>query len=215
VNSVAREALLSVKRDQKVLSPYVFCSPTGKPLHNFERDWKPALQAAKIPDFRFHDLRHTFASRLAMAGVDLYTLQRTGGWKTQVMVQRYAHLSPDYIRAAVERLANPQSVSATGTRTGTDGIAETPESAQVPENNGAPGGNRTPDPRLRRPMLYPTELRARRHLRYTTFLPLGLGTLTGHCHTAIALNEPLDSCMKVIRRDVPVPLHHRESSPAA
>ena len=150
MNSVAREALLSVKRDQKVLSPYVFCSPTGKPLHNFERDWKPALQAAKIPDFRFHDLRHTFASRLAMAGVDLYTLQRAGGWKTQVMVQRYAHLSPEYIRAAVERLANPQSGSATGTRTGTNGIAETSESAQLPEKNGAPGRNRTPDPRLRR-----------------------------------------------------------------
>src|SRR5262252_1479187 len=91
-----------------------------------------------------------FDSRLAMAGVDLYTLQRAGGWKTQVMVQRYAHLSPDYIRAAVERLANPQSGSATGTKTGTDGIADTPESAQVPEKNGAPGRNRTPDPRLRR-----------------------------------------------------------------
>src|SRR5215470_4804803 len=154
MNSVAREALLSVKRDQKVLSPYVFCSPTGKPLHNFERDWKPALQAAQIPDFRFHDLRHTFASRLAMKGVDLYTLQRAGGWKTQVMVQRYAHLSPDYIRAAVERLAHPHSGRTTGTRTGTDEIFERQQSSQVPEKNGAPGRNRTPDPRLRRPMLY-------------------------------------------------------------
>ena len=40
-----------------------------------------------------------------MAGVDLYTVQRAGGWKSQVMVQRYAHLSPDHMRAAVERLA--------------------------------------------------------------------------------------------------------------
>jgi len=112
-------------------------------------------------DFRFHDLQHTFASRLVMAGVDLYTLQRAGGWETQVMVQRHAHLSPDYIRAAVERLAQPKPGSATGTRTGTDGIAAGPQNAQIPEKNGAPGGNRTPDPRLRRPMLYPTELRAR------------------------------------------------------
>src|SRR6266850_794772 len=44
---------------------------------------------------------------------------RTGGWKTQVMVQRYAHLSPDHIRAAVERLARSNSGSATGTKTGT------------------------------------------------------------------------------------------------
>jgi integrase len=77
------------------------------------------VQAANIPNFRFHDLRHTFASRLAMAGVDLYTVQRAGGWKTQVMVQRYVHLSPDHIRAAMERLARNTSGSATGTKTGT------------------------------------------------------------------------------------------------
>lgn len=119
MNSAAREALLSIKRGQKILSPYVFCSPEGKFLHNFERYWRPALRAANIPDFRFHDLRHTFASRLAMAGVDLYTVQRAGGWKTQVMVQRYAHLSPDHMRAAVERLAEGVSDGATGTKTGT------------------------------------------------------------------------------------------------
>jgi integrase len=120
INSAAREALLSVKREQKILSPWVFCSPEGKFLHNFERDWRPALLSAKIPDFRFHDCRHTFASRLAMMGVDLYTVQRAGGWKTQVMVQRYAHLSPDHMRAAVERLAHPgSSGGATGTKTGT------------------------------------------------------------------------------------------------
>jgi integrase len=56
-------------------------------------------------DFRFHDLRHTYASRRTMRGVDLYTVQRAGGWKTQAMVQRYAHLPPDHMRAAVERLA--------------------------------------------------------------------------------------------------------------
>ena len=76
--------------------------------------------AAKIPNFRFHDLRHTFASRLAMTpGVDLYTVQRAGGWKTTIMVQRYAHLSPDHMRAAVEKLAQGASNGATGTRTGT------------------------------------------------------------------------------------------------
>jgi integrase len=115
VNSAAREALLSVKREQKILSPWVFCSPEGKFFHNFERDWRPALEAAGIADFRFHDTRHTFASRLAMRGTDLYTVQRAGGWKTQVMVQRYAHLSPDHIRAAVERLAQGNSGCATGT----------------------------------------------------------------------------------------------------
>ena len=70
------------------MSPYVFCSPRGQFLHDLDRVWRPAVQAANIPNFRFPDLRHTFASRFAMAGVDLYTVQRAGGWKTQVMVQR-------------------------------------------------------------------------------------------------------------------------------
>src|SRR5436309_10517432 len=99
-----------------MLSTYVFSSPEGKLFHNFERYWRPALRAANIPDFRLHDLRHTFASRLAMAGVDLYTVQRAAGWKTQVMVQRYAHLDPRHMRAAVERLTGNTSLSMTGTK---------------------------------------------------------------------------------------------------
>jgi integrase len=86
--------------------PLVFSSTEGKYLHNFKRYWRLAVTAAKIADFRFHDLRHTFASRLAMMpGVDRYTFQRAGGWKTPAIVQRYAHLSPDHMRAAVEKLA--------------------------------------------------------------------------------------------------------------
>ena len=77
------------------------------------------VTAASIPDFRFHDLRHTFASRLAMRGVDLYTVQRAGGWKTTTMVQRYAHLSPDHMRAAVEKLTQDVRTVGTGTKTGT------------------------------------------------------------------------------------------------
>ncbi len=120
MNSVVREALHTVRRERKILGPFVFCSPEGKYLHNFERYWRPAVMAAKIPNFRFHDLRHTFASRLAMTpGVDLYTVQRAGGWKTAIMVQRYAHLSPDHMRAAVEKLAQGASNGAAGTRTGT------------------------------------------------------------------------------------------------
>ena len=57
--------------------------------------------------------------RPAMADVNLYTVQRAGGWKTQVMVQRYAHLSPDHMRTAVERLANSARKGATDSKTGT------------------------------------------------------------------------------------------------
>jgi len=47
---------------------------------------------------------NTFASRLVMAGVDLRTVQQLGGWQSLAMVQRYAHLAPEHVRAAVERL---------------------------------------------------------------------------------------------------------------
>ncbi len=73
-------------------------------LHWAEKDFPEAVAAAKIKDFRLHDTRHTFASRLAMEGVDLLTLKELGGWKTLSMVQRYAHLSPGHQRQAIERL---------------------------------------------------------------------------------------------------------------
>jgi urease alpha subunit len=56
-----------------------------------------------------------------LAGTDRCTVQRPGGWKTQVMVQGYVHLSPDHIKAAVERLIQTISAGGTGTKTGTDG----------------------------------------------------------------------------------------------
>ena len=54
--------------------------------------------------FTWHRNRHTFASRLAMAGADLLTIKEVGGWKTLAMVQRYAHLTPNRLHEAVERL---------------------------------------------------------------------------------------------------------------
>jgi integrase len=52
----------------------------------------------------FPKKRHTFASRLVMAGVDLRSVQTLGGWRTLTMVQRYSHLAPQHLRDAVERL---------------------------------------------------------------------------------------------------------------
>ena len=52
-----------------------------------------------------HTLRYTFASKLAMAGVDPATIQELGGWRSLVMVQRYTHLTPAHKAAAVERIA--------------------------------------------------------------------------------------------------------------
>jgi len=63
--------------------------------------------ASRLEGYTWHGNRHTFASRLVMAGVDLLTVQTLGGWRTPSMVQRYAHLAPEHMARAVERLVNP------------------------------------------------------------------------------------------------------------
>lgn len=62
--------------------------------------------ASRLEGYTWHCNRHTFASRLVMAGVDLRTVQVLGGWRTLAMVQRYSHLSPAHLREAVERLVS-------------------------------------------------------------------------------------------------------------
>ena len=58
------------------------------------RSWRKALKRAGITNFRWHDLRHTWASWLVQRRVPLFVLQELGGWQSAVMVRRYAHLSP-------------------------------------------------------------------------------------------------------------------------
>lgn len=69
-----------------------------------KRSFATALRKAKIEDFRFHDLRHTFASHLAMDGCNLKTIQELMGHKDIKMTMRYSHLSKAYLEEAVEKL---------------------------------------------------------------------------------------------------------------
>lgn len=61
------------------------------------RAWKSACKRSGIEDFRFHDLRHTWASWLIQSGVPLSVLQEMGGWESIEMVRRYAHLAPNHL----------------------------------------------------------------------------------------------------------------------
>lgn len=79
----------------------------GKPISSANtRAWKKARERAGIEDFRWHDLRHTWASWHRMAGTSTPELQRLGAWKTQAMVERYAHLAPDQLVDAASRLGS-------------------------------------------------------------------------------------------------------------
>ena len=66
--------------------------------------WRKALKRAGIENFRWHDLRHTWASWHRQAGTPTHELQRLGGWRSSVMVERYAHLAPDHLAKAANRL---------------------------------------------------------------------------------------------------------------
>ena len=63
-----------------------------------------ALGRAGIENFRWHDLRHTFATWHRQAGTPTHELQRLGGWKTGSMVERYAHIAPEALQGAADRL---------------------------------------------------------------------------------------------------------------
>ncbi|MFH1800589.1 MAG: tyrosine-type recombinase/integrase [Candidatus Omnitrophota bacterium] len=101
LNLNIRKALASIKRHSE--SSYVFCGEDGKPF-NFRKAFQTALKKSKIEDFRFHDLRHTFASHLAMSGVDLNTIRELLGHKSLEMTLRYSHLSQSHKNKAVALL---------------------------------------------------------------------------------------------------------------
>ena len=81
---------------------YVFPGQSGARLDNVKKSWAGVLKLAKITAFRWHDLRHTFASKLVMAGVPLNTVRELLGHSDIKMTLRYAHLAPDSKAAAVE-----------------------------------------------------------------------------------------------------------------
>lgn len=104
LNSVLREALANLKKT--ATGEQVFMARGGKPLRSIRDALETACSKAKLVDVTPHTFRHTFASRLAMAGVDLRTIQELGGWKTLALVQRYSHLSQGHRAEAVERIAS-------------------------------------------------------------------------------------------------------------
>jgi integrase len=105
LNSRARAAFEHLKRTSR--SEYVFSKFNGLPYKSMEKPFLHACQLAGLSDtgVSLHTLRHTFASNLVMAGVDLLTVQQYGGWADLSLVQRYAHLSASHKAKAIETIA--------------------------------------------------------------------------------------------------------------
>jgi integrase len=93
------ETAVAVLGRQRGKHPQFVFSYRGRPIGQVNtKAWKSALERAKIEDFRWHDLRHTWASWLTQAGVPLNALQEMGAWKSTEMVRRYAHLAPEQFK---------------------------------------------------------------------------------------------------------------------
>lgn len=93
--------------ERAIKTGYVFPGrDDGERLDDVKKAWLPIVKAAKLQNFRFHDLRHTFASKLVMAGVDLNTVRELLGHADLKMTLRYAHLAPEHKAAAVAKLVS-------------------------------------------------------------------------------------------------------------
>ena len=108
LNAVALAALdqLKGKETRPGTAPVFPSVRTGDALQGSRGWFSTALEEAKVLDYTWHCNRHTFASRLVMAGVDLRTVAELLGHRTLQMVMRYSHLAPEHQASAVDRLVN-------------------------------------------------------------------------------------------------------------
>ena len=93
------------RQDKPASESPVFPGPDGERMKRIDSAWRSLVKAARISDFRLHDCRHHFASKMVQAGVDLYTVKELLGHSEITMTERYAHLAPDNLRIAVEKVA--------------------------------------------------------------------------------------------------------------
>jgi integrase len=105
LNPTALEVLQGRHDDDSQPDDFVFPNPsTNERLTTVKKSWAVLVGRAKLADFRFHDLRHDFASRLVMAGTDLNVVRELLGHASLEMTLRYAHLAPEHKADAVAKL---------------------------------------------------------------------------------------------------------------
>jgi integrase len=110
----AYELLHKMNKVRRIDSPFVFPREDGKKPMEIRKRWEKAVKDAGLVGFRFHDLRHTAASYLAMNGASLLEIAEILGHKTLAMVKRYSHLTEGHTAAVIERMAEAQLGDKTG-----------------------------------------------------------------------------------------------------
>ena len=111
LNSDAMSALNLWRKQSPSADVLVFPSAKGTKIVDIKTAWAKLLRDAKIATFRWHDMRHDFASRLVMASVDLNTVRELLGHADLKITLRYAHLAPEHKASAVEKLVSQQARS--------------------------------------------------------------------------------------------------------
>jgi integrase len=103
----------TLRRLPRVLNnPYIFVGRAdGERLTDLPREWERYIESAGIADFHWHDLRHTFASRMVMGGVPLRAVQELLGHQSLAMTERYSHLAPGYLKDAVSVLSKANQLA--------------------------------------------------------------------------------------------------------
>jgi integrase len=95
-------------RHHVALQDFAFPGKHGRPLVDIKTAWAALLRRARVENFRIHDLRHSYASRLVQRGVNLFLVQQLLGHTSPIMTQRYAHLGPNHLADAVAVLDEPR-----------------------------------------------------------------------------------------------------------
>lgn len=120
MNNIVREALSGISK--YFSSPHVFCKPDGKPRRSIKTAFERAVKDAGFDDVTFHTLRHTYASHLVMAGVDIKTVQELMGHRSIQMTLRYSHLSQAHKKEAAFKLEKYQFQKRDGTNMAQAGL---------------------------------------------------------------------------------------------
>lgn len=116
LNREATSALLNWRAHSEDTTGLVFVNEQGDRFDRANSSWRRLLKQAQITDFRWHDMRHHFASRLAMGGVDLNTIRELLGHSDYTMTLRYAHLAPEFKLKAVEVLDEAREAALNGAK---------------------------------------------------------------------------------------------------